>query len=516
MKIVLGLLLASSLTATPKTQDVSAITPFLESYCVSCHNQTRKVGGLMLDRINTRDVSIDAEVWEKVVRELRAVTMPMPAARIRPDAATTRNAIATITSALDRTSARVERVDNRQVVERLAKMLWDTAADRELHNARSIQPQVRRMLRDPKSAAFIQGFLNAFLGFETPVFVERQIRDDRPIAEMWTANGAGILGSPMFLKATSMPDRASPTARGAWLLDRFFGVGSPTPPPNLPPIHFSPGSIRKELDHAYSEPRCAGCHYIGVLGYGLENYDQVGRWRAADASGTMPDGTPFSSVESFRAELMKRLDAFLYHLTEKLLAYGTDRRIAGRQISYWEMPDVRAAVKDAAAKNYRWSALIAALANTASFQSRPPLPAPASAVGRDFSGAWVAPNGQPIGITQPEVALQVPRVGGRVWTYHLNRWGNRYEGSDKLVQARWDNGKLIVVAAPGLRAGTVLEMWSLSADGNELVCESIQMTAVPLSFDFREASISAAYSRNKTTYKREFDERTIKRRSKTR
>jgi hypothetical protein len=91
-----------------------------------------------------------------------------------------------------------------------------------------------------------------------------------------------------------------------------------------------------------------------------------------------------------------------------------------------------------------------------------------------------------------------------VWTYHLDRWGDRFEGpgGTKQVQARFDGDKLIVVAAPNVRAGAVLEVWSLSADGDQLTVDSVNMSEVTIYFDFKESSISPAYARNRTTYTR--------------
>src|SRR5690348_8635887 len=107
-------------------QDVSDIGPFLKSYCLGCHNQTRKIGAVMLDVIRLDDVSKDAEVWEKILRQLRAHTMPMPSAPTRPDDQTYDRAIAIISNALDKTHPpSVYQGSGTELANRLAKLLWN-------------------------------------------------------------------------------------------------------------------------------------------------------------------------------------------------------------------------------------------------------------------------------------------------------------------------------------------------------------------------------------------------------
>ena len=159
-------------------------------------------------------------------------------------------------------------------------------------------------------------------------------------------------------------------------------------------------------------------------------------------------------------------------------------------------------MRAAAPHDYRWSSLILAIAMTEEFQS-PPTITPPTAAGSDFSGDWMTPSGQMLTIRQTASAIEYLR-GARIWTYHLNRWGNRFElpNGGKLVQARFDGKKLIVVAAPGLRVGSFVEVWSLVPDGNALAIELLNMTEVPSFFDFKESSISSAYLRTRTVLTR--------------
>ena len=566
------LFLAVVLSRVPllaQSTDVSQLSPFLNSYCVGCHNQARKVGGLMLDTIRVSDVSMDAEVWEKVLRELRAHTMPLPGVARRPDDAAYAATISTLAAALDQAALRrstpaLPQLSDSELASRLARLLWDGVPDKQLLDAKLQTPtvleqQIRRMLKDPKADTFVNSFLKKALaveGFpqherlnstlvdsfrrETEMFLAYQLQEDRPVMEMWTANysflnealakhygvpevsgaafrrvvfpdntRAGLLGQGSFLTNTALLERTAPSVRGTWMLHNFFGVGTPTPPPNLDP---SPqrGPIRKYMDRVYAEPRCSGCHYITRLGYGLENFDQLARWRETDegepvdASGTFPDGTRFDGPAAFRSGLLKYRDAFLTTFTERLYAYALGRSTDGKQVTFAELPAVRAILREAAASEYRWVSLILATVRSPAFQHASPVTtdvkAPAQPV--DFSGMWKPSNGNPITVTQSATELHVPR--GRVWTYHLYKWGDRFEGpgGTKQVQARFDGDKLIVVAAPSVRAGAVLEVWALSPDRNQLTVDFINMSEVTIYFDFKESSISPAYARNRTTYTR--------------
>ena len=187
----------------------------------------------------------------------------------------------------------------------------------------------------------------------------------------------GLLGHGSILTVTSYPDRTSPVVRGKWILENLLGVPPPPPPPDVPDLEDSGSSgrtltIRERLAEHRGNPSCASCHALmDPLGFALENFNAVGVWRsidetgaAIDASGTLPDGTAFQGVAEFRAAL-ENSDLFVMTLAEKLLTYGL-----GRGVEAYDQPAVRAIVRDAAASDYRFSALITGVVQSPPFQLR--------------------------------------------------------------------------------------------------------------------------------------------------
>jgi hypothetical protein len=187
----------------------------------------------------------------------------------------------------------------------------------------------------------------------------------------------GLLGHGSILTVTSYPDRTSPVVRGKWILENLLGVPPPPPPPDVPDLddtgaHSRTQTIRERLAEHRANPSCASCHALmDPLGFALENFNAVGVWRTIDetgagidAAGSMPDGTPFSSVAEFRAAL-ENSDLFVMTLTEKLLTYGL-----GRGVEAYDQPAVRAIVRDAARSDYRFSALVTGIVQSPPFQMR--------------------------------------------------------------------------------------------------------------------------------------------------
>ena len=151
---------------------------------------------------------------------------------------------------------------------------------------------------------------------------------------------------------------ASPATRGRWIRTHFLGV-NPPPPFNNNFSRQKGMPLAKQTRGLPASP-CTNCHRnFFPLGYGLENFDPLGRWRTVDgtdpvdASGAMVDGTPFNGAAELRKALFERSDAFRNTLTERLLAYA----VKGQP----DMPTVRAVLREAKPKNYRWSALIAGI-----------------------------------------------------------------------------------------------------------------------------------------------------------
>jgi hypothetical protein len=147
----------------------------------------------------------------------------------------------------------------------------------------------------------------------------------------------GLLGMAAVLAVSSYPNRTSPVLRGKWILEALLGTPPPPPPPSVPALEEAhagavPKTMRERLRQHRSDPACAACHSrIDPLGFSLENYDVLGRWRTTDAGmpvdakGELPDGTKFDGPQELKAVLLSRKDVFVRNLTRKLLAYALGR-----------------------------------------------------------------------------------------------------------------------------------------------------------------------------------------------
>ena len=313
--------------------------------------------------------------------------------------------------------------------------LLSVAARGQLTDPSVLRTQVQRMLGDSRSMALVRNFaaqwlylrnvqaatpdVNAFPMFddnlrqafhsETELFVASQLRDDHSVVDLLTADYTfvnerlarhygipnvygshfrrvtlpdesrrGLLGQGSILMVTSYSTRTSPVVRGKWLLENILGAPPPAPPPDVPEL---PGekeggkaaSMRERMEKHRSNPACASCHaQMDPLGFALENFDAIGRWRTTseantpvDASGMLPDGTMFDGPAELRQLLVSRRDEFARTVIEKMLVYAL-----GRGLEYYDMPTVRRIQRDAAAANYRWSTLIQGIAQSTPFQMR--------------------------------------------------------------------------------------------------------------------------------------------------
>ncbi|MSO19743.1 MAG: DUF1592 domain-containing protein [Acidobacteria bacterium] len=188
----------------------------------------------------------------------------------------------------------------------------------------------------------------------------------------------GLLGQGSILTVTSYENRTSPTLRGKWVLDNLLGTPPPPPPPNVPAlVEESAGngkqrSMRERLEQHRVNPVCSTCHSrMDPLGFALDNYDAVGRWRThegttpVDASGALPDGAKFNGAGELKKVMLGRSEQFVSTFTEKLMMYAL-----GRGVEYYDQPAVRGILRDAAAQNYKWSALVSGVVRSAPFQSR--------------------------------------------------------------------------------------------------------------------------------------------------
>ncbi len=248
---------------------------------------------------------------------------------------------------------------------------------------------------------------------ETQMFLESIMREDRSVLDMLRANytfvnerlakhygipniygsrfrkvefgseekaldvRGGLLRQGSILAVTSYATRTSPVIRGKWILDNILGTPPPPPPPAVPALKETTGStknlpMRERIAQHRANPVCASCHKVmDPLGFGLENFDAVGRFRTAeagapiDASGTLPDGTTFEGPAALQKVLLRRPEVFAGTLTDKLLTYSL-----GRLTEYSDEPVVRRIVSDASPTDYKFSSIILGIVRSTPFQMR--------------------------------------------------------------------------------------------------------------------------------------------------
>jgi hypothetical protein len=269
---------------------------------------------------------------------------------------------------------------------------------------------------DPVLFPRVDADLLRAMAAETRLFLESQLREDRDAVELWTADytyvneglarhyglsevagpqfrrvawpdgsRAGILGQAGPLTALSFSTRTSPTARGSYVLTRFLGIDAPAPPANVPPLEATPpppfATTRERLRAHKVNASCAGCHSIfDPLGFALENFDAAGGWRTTDggspidASGSFVDGTRFEGPAGLRTGLLKYRTAYYSAVVRRLLAYALNRKGNAGRVYDYEMAAVRAIVRDASSKGYRWSAILTGIIASAPFQMKSVVP----------------------------------------------------------------------------------------------------------------------------------------------
>ncbi len=192
-------------------------------------------------------------------------------------------------------------------------------------------------------------------------------------------NRRGLLGHGSILTMTSVATRTSPVYRGRYVLSTFLSTPPPPAPPNVPSLEESnkevkvPKTVRAQLElHRKNEP-CATCHrVIDPPGFALENFDPVGNWRTVgpddapiDTAGVLADGTKVDGPIALREAILSRPDAFATVLTERMMTYAL-----GRKLEPSDMPVVRRIVKKVGQNNYRLSAIVTGIVESAPFQMR--------------------------------------------------------------------------------------------------------------------------------------------------
>ncbi len=308
------------------------------------------------------------------------------------------------------------------------------AERKELHQPEVLEEQIRRMLNDDRSQALVSNFANQWLylrnldsitpearlfpdfdqnlrdafRMETELLFASIIQEDENVLKLLKSdhtflnerlakhygiphiygsrfrrvdlppdsNRGGLLRHGSILTVTSYATRTSPVIRGHWILKNILGAPPPPPPDDVPALKdntvASNLSVRERLNQHRADPACASCHdLMDPVGFSLENFDAVGRWRdreagkPVDSSGGLPDGRKFDGVEGLENGLLARPELFASTMTEKLLTFAL-----GRGIDHSDAPAIRKIVRDAAKNDFRFSSLIIGIVNSTPFQMR--------------------------------------------------------------------------------------------------------------------------------------------------
>jgi mono/diheme cytochrome c family protein len=308
--------------------------------------------------------------------------------------------------------------------------LFALAAKGELRKA--LDAQIKRMLKDPKSHALVDNFAGQWLQLrllyahtpnaelfpawdeslriamirETELFFEHIMREDRSLLEFLDADytfvnerlaqhyglkavkgdqfrrisltgdqRGGLLTQASVLTITSYPDRTSPVQRGKWVLETLLGTPPPPPPPGVISLAEQKelkGTLRQRMEQHRVNPVCASCHQrMDPIGFGLENFDAIGRWRTSDgkepidSSGTLPTGKAFKGVKELKELLKAQPKLFGRCIADRMMTYALGRGLDGSD---------RCVINDIATvlekNSYRFSTLILEIAKSDPFQKR--------------------------------------------------------------------------------------------------------------------------------------------------
>jgi mono/diheme cytochrome c family protein len=309
------------------------------------------------------------------------------------------------------------------------------AAERgELHKPSVMEKEIRRMLADGRAENLVHNFAEQWLHLrnlesitpdlrlfpdfddnlrqafrrETEMHFESVLREDRSVLEFLKADytfvnerlakhygmpniygsrfrrvslskeseRGGLLRQGSVLTVTSYATRTSPVIRGKWVLENLVGAPPPPPLPNVPALKDNTVSatlsVRERLAEHRSNAACASCHNLmDPIGFSLENFDAIGRWRTMeeglpiDCAGGFADGSEFTGVCGLEAVLLRHPDLFVSTLTEKLLTFAL-----GRGLESYDAPAVRKIVRGARENGYRFSSIILGIATSVPFTMR--------------------------------------------------------------------------------------------------------------------------------------------------
>jgi hypothetical protein len=194
-------------------------------------------------------------------------------------------------------------------------------------------------------------------------------------------NRGGLLGQGAVLAITSMPGRTSPVKRGKWVLEEILGDPPPPPPPNVESLEkqaethteVAKLTLRERMEKHRADPVCASCHKVmDQIGFGLENFDALGRWRDKDAAGAtmdtagkLPNGASFRNPVELKKIFMDAKDQFAGNMTEKMLTYAL-----GRGVEHYDEATIDRIVETMGKNEYRFSVLVAEVATSYPFLNR--------------------------------------------------------------------------------------------------------------------------------------------------
>lgn len=312
--------------------------------------------------------------------------------------------------------------------------LLDAAARGQLSQPGVLAQQTRRMLADPRAQSLVRNFASQWLHLrnldsitpdgrlfpdfddnlrqamrrETELLFEEIVREDRSVLDLLRADHTflnerlakhygiphifgerfrrvalgpetprgGLLRHASVLTVTSYATRTSPVLRGNWVLGTLLGTPPPPPPPNVPSLDENSVAanlpVRERLAAHRANAACASCHdLMDPVGFALENFDAVGRWRTLEegravvATGGFPDGSQFTGVAGLERALLNHPELFTTALTEKLLTFAL-----GRGVEPFDAPAVRQVVREAKADNHRFSAIVLGIVKSAPFNMR--------------------------------------------------------------------------------------------------------------------------------------------------